>query len=125
LFVDVGALGDFPEASVKIVLVNRREIGLVHWHGQLYALRNLCPHQLGPLCRGLLRPRLMSAGGAEGLRVDEDMPVLACPWHGWEFEVKTGMSLAGHPYRVGTYPVKVEDGRVKIRLGADRGELQD
>jgi len=119
VLVDVGAVDDFTDATVKVLFLDGREIGLVRWRNEFYALRNVCPHQSGPVCIGLLRPKL-SAVGIDGLRVEEDSPVLSCPWHGWEFEVKTGFSVAGHPYRVGTYPVRVDSGRVKVEVGSTR-----
>lgn len=109
---DVGSLGDFPEAGVRVVDAGGEEIGVVRWRGELFAVRNVCPHQLGPVARGPLRQRLV-ADSVGDPRPDPDTPVLACPWHGWEFDVRTGRPLAGVA-RVRTYQVEVEDGRVVV-----------
>jgi nitrite reductase/ring-hydroxylating ferredoxin subunit len=57
------------------------------------------------------------AGGAVGrLDVDEATPVIACPWHGWEFELASGCSLADPQYRVAVYPVSVVGDRLMIEI---------
>lgn len=89
--IDVGPLAGFPEESIRVVSVEKREIGVVRWHGeQVYALHNRCPHMAGPLCRGALTARLI---GSPGTVEVEDAPVIACAWHHWEFDVRSGQSL--------------------------------
>ena len=46
-------------------------------------------------------------------------PVLACPWHGWEFDVRTGRGIRDRTYRARTYRVEIADGRVLVDLGAE------
>ena len=41
---------------------------------------------------------------------------MACPWHGWEFEIPTGACLADARFRLQTFPVAVEDAVVKVTL---------
>ena len=41
---------------------------------------------------------------------------MACPWHGWEFEIPTGVCLADPRFRLQTFPVAVEDAMVKVTL---------
>jgi nitrite reductase (NADH) small subunit len=115
--VDVGAVDDFPEASARIVEARGLEIGVISWHGRLYALRNVCPHMGGPVCRGELLPRIVAPDDAPGrLDVEREIPVIACAWHSWEFDVRTGESLTPDNLRVRTYAVEVADGRVLVDL---------
>lgn len=117
--IDVGSLDEFPEESIRVVAVGSREIGIVRWHGDdVYALHNRCPHMAGPLCLGALGPRL---DGLPGTVERSDVPIVACPWHHWEFDVRTGRSLWGEPARVKTYSVSVEGGRVLVELGRRPG----
>jgi nitrite reductase/ring-hydroxylating ferredoxin subunit len=106
--VNVGALAAFPEQSVTVVDAGGREIGIVRWDGDVYALANLCTHQRGPLCRGVLGGRL-TATAPGTMEVDDERPVIACPWHGWEFDVRTGRALWDDRYAVRTYPAAVDD----------------
>jgi nitrite reductase/ring-hydroxylating ferredoxin subunit len=117
--VDVGQLDDFRDGQVTIVVVNGREIGVVRWFENVFALANLCAHQRGPLCRGTLSPRLESREPGS-MELAEGAPVIACPWHGWEFDVRTGRAVWDEGYAVRTYPVQVEDGRILVDLGPRR-----
>jgi len=49
--------------------------------------------------------------------VDDETPVIACPWHGWEFELEGGRALWDDSYAVKTIPVRVVDGRVLLEVG--------
>jgi nitrite reductase/ring-hydroxylating ferredoxin subunit len=119
--IDVGSADGFPEGSVEIVRVESHEIGIVRTNGVFYAIRNICPHQFGPVCEGLLRPLLVGADGRAGdLRCDRGRPVITCPWHGWEFFVDSGSAVWNEDYRVRTYPVTVVDGRVYVSLSPAR-----
>jgi nitrite reductase/ring-hydroxylating ferredoxin subunit len=85
----------------------------------VFAVRNSCPHQSGPLCAGSLLGRLESPGVGEVTRAAG--PVLACPWHGWEFDLETGWAVWDRRYRVTTFPTTVENGRVLVEIGQPRG----
>jgi len=99
---------EIPPGDHKIVSVNGREIGIFNVKGSYYALRNICPHRGAKLCTGTLdgttlpsKPGVYS-WGKEG-------EILRCPWHGWEFDVCTGVSLFDPKIRVKTYRVEVQE----------------
>jgi nitrite reductase/ring-hydroxylating ferredoxin subunit len=116
---DVGPVDVFPEWRMRIVRLEGREIGVVRVRGAGYALRNVCPHQTGPLCQGMVVERVVS-DAAGRLHLDPDHPVVTCPWHGWEFDLATGRCLADPSMRVATYPVELRDGRVYVVTDARR-----
>lgn len=119
--VDVGAVEDFSDGKAHVVTVNAREIAIVPWDGKWYALRNICPHLGARVCGGQLRPFLHQPSVTdEDLSVDLDRPIVMCPWHHWEFDVRTGEALTGRE-RVKTYRVHVEDGRVHVELESPKG----
>ena len=119
VYVDVGALSDFGERDVRVVFAEGREIGIVRWGGSVYAVANVCPHQRGPVCRGMLGGRL--TGSAPGtMEMDDDTPVLGCPWHGWEFDLRTGRALWDERYGVRTFPARVQNGRVLVEMRSRR-----
>jgi nitrite reductase/ring-hydroxylating ferredoxin subunit len=92
--VVVGRVSDFEDGDRKIIDVNGKSIGVFRIDGRFYALRNRCPHQFGPLCAGTLAPRAISSGpGDVGMACGP--PLLACPWHGWEYDIATGQSFMG------------------------------
>lgn len=82
---------EIPPGARKIVEVAGRSIGIFNLGGAFFALRNRCPHQGGPLCQGTLSGLVVAPvpGEYELTRPGE---ILRCPWHGWEFDVRTGAS---------------------------------
>lgn len=118
MLTDVGVLEDFADGSIRVVLVRGLEIGIACWKGQFFAIRNQCPDQLGPLCEGGLRPMLTIDTGLDTIVVDEDVAVVACPWHFWEFDLKTGLGLR-YGSRAKTYRTLVKNGRVFVEIGRE------
>jgi len=74
-------------------------------------LRNRCPHQGGNLCKGELTG-LITAPEPGRYEYSRQGEILRCPWHGWEFDIRTGKSCIDPArIRVKSYPVEVESGR--------------
>ena len=112
----VCALVDLPPGSVRTTDVAGRSVGVLNVEGDLYALRNVCPHHGAPLCSGRVTGTMRSPA-VEQYRYDSDVPdrVLRCPWHGYEFRLDDGRSItAPDRLRVRTYDVTTEDGKVVI-----------
>lgn len=103
----VSLAADLPEGQRKVVVIDGREIGVFHVNGQFYALRNLCPHRSGPLCKGRLRP-LVIGDTPLHLEHEREGEILKCPWHQWEFDIRTGQALYDERLRVKTYLVQQE-----------------
>lgn len=139
----VGRVSEIPVGGRKVVEVAGRSIGVFNLDGEFYALRNRCPHQAGPLCEGHLVGLILSSDPGE-YRYLRPGEILRCPWHGWEFDVRTGQSwidpqkvrvrryetfvepaeeLAGEmagfakgPYVAETYSVSVDDNLVVVEI---------
>ena len=115
----VATVDEIPPGQRKIVDVGGRSIGVFNVRGEFFAVLNRCPHQGGPLClgntHGFLRPA--GVGEFEYSRAGE---VLRCPWHGWEYDLRTGQSWfdPGHVL-VRRYDVSVEPG---AQLVSEPGE---
>jgi nitrite reductase/ring-hydroxylating ferredoxin subunit len=113
----VGTVDEIPPGERKIIEVAGRSIGVFNVGGEFYALRNTCPHQGGPLCQGRLTGLLMARVPGEYSYTHRGQ-ILRCPWHGWEFDVKTGQSWFDPVQtRVRAYPVTVET--VAVETDAD------
>ena len=104
---------DLPAGARKIVSVGNREIGVFNIGGRYYALRNSCPHKNGPLCRGRLRPLVVSPGVYQ-IDYQQEGLVLKCPWHQWEFDLATGQALYDKTMRVKTYKAGREGEEVVV-----------
>lgn len=106
----VATLAELPPGSRKLVEVAGRSIGVFNIAGEFYALRNRCPHQGGPLCEGKLSGLIQAAKPGE-YQYSRPEEILRCPWHGWEFDIKTGQSWFDPvKTRVRRYEVMVEPG---------------
>ncbi len=114
--VDAGAEADFEHGVPRMVTIAGKEVGVIRWGDRYFAVRNHCPDQGGPLCAGPVRS-LLAAGPADEhvqLSLDEDRPVIACPWHHYEFDLQTGHEVRGGRRAI-TYRVDVDEGRVHVR----------
>ena len=82
---------------------------------QYYAVRATCPHQGACLAYGKLTWDTVEMDVVYG--VERDGEILRCPWHGFDFDVKTGACLAdSERYRVKTYAVQIQNGNVVVMV---------
>ena len=103
----VARVSELPPGERKIVEVEGRSIGVFNVGGSYHALRNVCPHQGAPLCLGSLGGTTLESAPGEYVWGREG-EILRCPWHGWEFDVRTGRSVFNpHRTRVKRYEVSV------------------
>lgn len=113
---------DLPPGQRRIVEIGGRSIGIFNLDGEYHALRNLCPHQRAPLCEGAVSGTTLPSPPGE-FHYGHEGEIIRCPWHGWEFNIKTGRSVFNpHRMRVKTYQVTVEseDGKPRQRtISAD------
>jgi nitrite reductase (NADH) small subunit len=98
-FVKVATLAELQPGSGKPVEVNGKAIALFNVGGKVYAMDNTCLHNGGPLGDGML----------EG-------EVVTCPWHMWEYNVRTGELVADPSVKVVTYPVQIEGTDIKVAV---------
>ena len=106
----VASVDEIPPSKRKIVEIAGRSIGVFNVAGEFFALRNRCPHQGGPLCVGPLGGFVSSTGPGD-YSVSRRGEILRCPWHGWEFDIRTGRSWCDPDrLRVRRYDVSVESG---------------
>jgi len=98
-FVPVARVEDFPPGTVRSVRVGEEEVALAHCDGGFYAVQQACVHLQGPLGEGHL----------EGC-------LITCPWHGWQYDVRTGQNDFDLAIQLQTYDVQVDDGEIRVRL---------
>ena len=106
---------ELESSDRAIVEIQGREIAVFNTGGEYYAVANYCVHQGGPACEGLLSGTVSISDERELTYNCED-EIVACPWHGWEFDVKTGKHLARSEYALPTYDMVVEDGEIYVEL---------
>jgi nitrite reductase (NADH) small subunit len=111
---DLASVAEVERDGRTVARVEGREIGVVRdpASGELWALRNRCPHHGAPLCLGSVVGR--GEAGGPGRYAVAERRVVRCPWHGWEFDPTSGRCVDDPAMRVATYPVRVNDGRVEV-----------
>ncbi len=95
----IAVVGDLPSGQGKVCEVGDKQIALFNVDGKFVACNNTCPHRGGPLGEGDL------AG-----------TVVTCPWHGWQFDVVTGVSPVNPAAKIVTYPVEVQGQDVLVTI---------
>jgi nitrite reductase/ring-hydroxylating ferredoxin subunit len=107
--VFVAKVADFPDGDRKIVQHGSHDIGVFHWEGQFYAYSNLCLHQGGPACEGLLMHQVEDVIGPDktwiGQKFSDKQINFVCPWHGYEYDLKTGECVPDRKLRLKKYNV--------------------
>jgi nitrite reductase (NADH) small subunit len=97
--VTVARVGEVPPGTARIVRAGERALALFNVGGRFYATQNECLHLKGPLGDGEL----------EG-------PVVTCPWHGYQYDVRTGENEFDRALQLETFEVVVENDEVKVVL---------
>jgi len=132
----VAAVGEIPPGTRKLAEVNGRAIVVFNLGGEFFALNNRCPHRGGSLCDGRLVGLVESSEPGE-YRYSRKGEIIRCPWHSWEFDIRTGKSwcdpaklhirqytvsveegakLVEGPYVAETFPVTVENEYVVVEV---------
>ena len=107
----VAALDELPPGSRKLVSVKGRAIVVFNVAGELFALVDRCPHRGGSLCEGKLTG-LVESSEPGRYRFSRRGEILRCPWHGWEFDIRTGKSRCDpEKVRAKSYDVAIEAGQ--------------
>jgi nitrite reductase (NADH) small subunit len=114
----VGSLDDLPPGSMRLVPVGKFGVGVYNVAGELYALTNYCPHRGGPLCTGKVIGWAEPGTNPWEIRMTRPGEIVRCPWHQWEFEIKSGSAIVyqgtQRPYSIRMYPVTVDHGQVVL-----------
>ena len=99
-FVKVGTIDALPSGKVMEAEVGGNMYAICNLGGELSAFEGVCPHAGGPLGQGNL-----------------DGNLLICPWHGWEYDCRTGANDYDESVKLAKYPVKIEGGDILIDVG--------
>lgn len=113
----VGRVDQFPVGAFRIVTVGSVEVGVIRLaNGEIHAVRNYCPHKGAPICKGVVGGTWPPCDPGE-LLYEHDGEVLVCPWHGFEYDIRSGVELyKSRPTRLRKYPVEVRAGEVLVTV---------
>jgi nitrite reductase/ring-hydroxylating ferredoxin subunit len=116
--VYVGQISEFIETDSKIVKSGALEIGVMHRNGEFFAYRNLCLHQGGPACQGMIIAKVEEVLAPDKTFIQErfsDTEIhFVCPWHGYEYDLATGEFVADRKRKLQKFEVVKKDGNVYV-----------
>ena len=95
--VRVAGVGEIAAGDVRVVEANGRSIAVFNVDGEYYAVDNVCPHRGGPLADG-----------------DLEGTVIACPWHAWRWDVRSGANVNNPAVTLACFPVRVDNGEIFV-----------
>jgi nitrite reductase (NADH) small subunit len=104
--VKIATISELPsQGRVKEFMASGRMLCVANLDGEICAVDNACPHWGGPLGQGMI-----------------DQGKIACPWHGWRFDPRTGRGPAKCKGRLGAYRVKIEGDEVFVELDTAKAD---
>jgi nitrite reductase (NADH) small subunit len=98
-YVKMATLDNLPPGGALEVEHGGRIFALFNVEGVISAIDGICPHQGGPLADGPL-----------------DGTLVTCPWHGWQFDVRTGKTPLNNRLKQPVFEVKVEGRDVLVAV---------
>ena len=120
----VAELEQLEGAARVVVSVGDDDVVVFAHDGEVLAYLNVCPHQGGPVAEGVLIGRVEAVDDADGRPLGEVFSKtdthIVCPWHGFEFNVKTGLCATNRRIALRRYETAVEDGEVFLLLPGER-----
>lgn len=112
-WVNVAKKDSLKEGEWTLIEVRRRSIGLFLNKGVVHAVLDYCPHAGAPICQGKVTGRVICHEKPE---YDEQLLTVRCPWHHWEFDLKTGDPVIEMKGRLKLYPTRIEEGQVWVQV---------
>jgi nitrite reductase/ring-hydroxylating ferredoxin subunit len=110
----VASIEEIQPGARKIVTVKGREIGIFRIGDDFFGLINRCPHQGAPLCGGEIVSRLVAPMPGD-YQLTRSGEMIRCPWHCWEFDIRTGQSLCDpNSVQARAFDVAVEPGKALV-----------
>ncbi len=97
--VKVAETSDIPAGEGKVVEAGGKTLAVFNCDGTFYAIDNTCLHRGGPLGEG-----------------DLEGSIVTCPWHGWRWDVRTGVNAVNAAVKVNAYPVSLEGSGVFVEV---------
>ncbi len=113
-------VNEIADRERKVIEGGGFEIGVFRLGDEYFAWESNCPHQGGPICQGRIMNRvdevIDEGGRSHGYRyVEEDVHII-CPWHGFEFNIRTGQHPGDPETKLRGFDVTVSDGEVYVRI---------
>ena len=122
--VIIGSVSEFADPGRKIIGFEGFEVAVFKLDGEFYAYLNQCPHMGGPACQGKMIAKveeiIAEDRTSKGMAFSRTKMHIVCPWHGFEFDIRTGVHPGNPRARLRKIKVAVTDGDVVIAVPEER-----
>jgi nitrite reductase/ring-hydroxylating ferredoxin subunit len=111
---------DLGEKDRRVVECGDKTVGVFRVDGEIHAWHNRCAHLRGPVCQGRIYQRVLEPVAADGtvrmLERSEEHTHIVCPWHGYEFDLKTGEHPGNPAKRLIRVAHEIRDGSIYVTV---------
>jgi nitrite reductase (NADH) small subunit len=118
--INIGAITEFSDPGRKIIGFDRFEVAVFKLDGEFFAYLNQCPHMGGPACQGRMLAKVEEVIAedktSKGMAFSKTRMHVVCPWHGFEFDIRTGQHPGNPRARLRKMDVRVSDGDVLLTV---------
>ena len=97
----VAKVGDIAEGQGQAFEVGDKVIAVFLHDGRYYAIDDMCPHMGASLATGFLNTETMW---------------VACPWHGWRFDVRDGTWCDNRRIKTDAFDVRLVGEEIQVSL---------
>jgi len=116
--VNIGPAAEFADPGRKVIAFDRFEVAVFKLDGAFYAYLNHCPHMGGPVCQGKMIAKvdeiIADDRTSKGMAFSKTRMHIVCPWHGYEFDIRTGVHPGNARARLRKVAVAVSEGEVMV-----------
>jgi len=115
-----GKIADYADGDRKVVECGEFEVGVFRIGEEFYGWHNRCAHRAGPICQGRIMKRVLEpVAGDKTVRAqayDETESQIVCPWHGYEFSIRTGYHQGSTRFRLRKADLVIRDGEIYVSV---------
>jgi nitrite reductase/ring-hydroxylating ferredoxin subunit len=104
----VAKVSEMQNGDRRIVVAGQNEIGVFQMDDVYYAYSNYCVHSGGPACEGLMINRVVDIIAPDRTyqgQTFSDEVHFVCPWHGYEYDLKTGECVGDRALKLRKFEV--------------------
>jgi nitrite reductase (NADH) small subunit len=92
--VHIGSASEFADPGRRVIAFDRFEVAVFKLDGDFFAYLNQCPHMGGPVCQGKMIAKVEEIVAqdrtSQGMMFSKTKMHVVCPWHAYEFDIRTG-----------------------------------
>jgi nitrite reductase (NADH) small subunit len=113
-----GKVADYADGDRKVVVCGDAEVGVFQIGGEFYAWHNRCAHRAGPVCQGRIMKRVLEPVASDKTtrtqQYDEAESNIVCPWHGYEFSIRSGFHQGNNRVRLRKAELTIRNGEIYV-----------